>query len=255
MNSNLILILTVMLATTLKTDVAWAKKATRAPASIAAQQAVDYEPSLAELQRDLRLQHARELLGKYYEKSPVRVGENIKKIDSRIYTWTRERLPQKYKKSYKKVAEAVIYESLRHHFDPVFVLSVIQNESTFNPGCLGSLDEIGLMQLRPATAEWIAKKYDIPYKGAESLFDPVVNIRIGTAYMDYLRDGFDSHAQLYLAAYNMGKRSVNLALEKNIWPKDYAGHVMKFYVDFYNEIKDAKEAKRKKPMKDKVASL
>jgi soluble lytic murein transglycosylase len=183
------------------------------------------------------------LLGKYYKHSAVHAGENVKHINSKIYAWTRERLPKKFKKQYKKIAQTIIDESVKHEFDPVFLLSVIQNESSFNPTMLGALDEIGLMQLRPATAEWIAGKFGIKYKGDKSLHDPCVNIRIGTAYMDYLR-GRLPHAQLYISAYNMGKRNVERNLQENTWPREYASHVMRYYVEFYESIKDSQSKKK-----------
>lgn len=190
----------------------------------------------SKLQREARLAHAHELLGKYYSKSAVRSGEKVDRINSMIYRWAREHMPEDQRGQYKLVAQAIIDESLKHGMDPVFLLSVIQGESSFDLQKLGTLDEIGLMQLRPSTAEWVAHKYGLKYAGAQSLFNPVVNIRIGAAFLAYLREKFDSHAQLYLAAYNMGARNVNEARDKNVWPKDYPQHVMKFYVEFYSEI-------------------
>jgi len=211
-------------------------KTTRGAASLEHQ---DEPLTLSEMQREIRLQHARELLGKYYKTSAVHVGENIGKINSQIYTWTRERLPKKYKAQYKRIAQTIIDESMKREFDPVFVLSVIQNESSFNPTMKGSLDEIGLMQLRPGTAKWIAEKFELKYKNSKTLLDPVENIRIGLAYMDYLRDSLP-HARLYLSAYNMGKRNVQENMDRNVWPKEYASHVMRFYIEFYAQIKERK---------------
>jgi soluble lytic murein transglycosylase len=199
------------------------------------------EPS-SKIQREVRLSHAHELLGKYYSHSAVRSGEKVAKINRMIYRWAREHMPADQRYQYKRTAQAIIDESMKHQMDPVFVLSVIQGESSFDPVRLGSLDEIGLMQIRPSTAEWIAQKEGIKYTGAQSLFDPAVNVRIGAAYLAYLREKFDSHAQLYLAAYNMGARNVGRATEKNIWPKDYPIHVMKFYVEFYSTMDTAKSA-------------
>lgn len=207
-----------------------------------AQAKTEDQASLSEQQRELRLQHARELLGKHYKKSAVRSGESVRKINSKIYAWTRERLPKAYRSQYQKIAQAIIDESLKYEFDPVFVLSVIQNESSFNPAMLGKLDEIGLMQIRPATAEWIAQKFGLRFDGKKSLEDPIQNIRIGTAYMDYLRGRFDNHAQLYISAYNMGKRNVDRNISSNVWPKQYASHVMKFYVEFYSTLKPTRRS-------------
>lgn len=198
--------------------------------------------SSSELQREARLEHARELLGKYYGKSIVRRGERVKKINSRIYHYTREHLPTASRGQYKRVAQAIIDESLKYEMDPVFLLSVIQGESGFDPHKRGALDEIGLMQLRPGTAEWISEKAGLKYAGPKSLRDAVTNIRIGAAYLHYLREKFDSHAQLYLAAYNMGEHNVINALDKNIWPKDYPSFVMKVYVEFYEDVAERSTA-------------
>ncbi|MES3038687.1 MAG: lytic transglycosylase domain-containing protein [Bdellovibrionota bacterium] len=194
-------------------------------------------------QRALRLLHARELLGKYYDKSTARIGESVPKINSAIYGWTKDRLPKKHRKQYQEIAQTIIDESLKYKFDPVFLMSVIQGESSFQPDIVGGVGEIGLMQIRPETAKWITKKFEMEWKGKKSLYDPVTNIRIGAAYLSYLRDRFDMHAQLYLAAYNMGQRNVSNAVEKNIWPKDYPAHVMKHYMDFYTSLEEKAKIK------------
>ncbi|MGE4131129.1 MAG: lytic transglycosylase domain-containing protein [Bdellovibrionales bacterium] len=232
------------------------KSATRAPANLKgsadhgleellAKTEAETEPTAPELptrtpfstlQREARLQHAQELLGKYYNRSVVRSGEKFKKINSKVYRFVRQRLPKKYQKKYKKIAQAIIDESLRNEFDPLFLVSVILGESSFDPDKKGPVDEIGLMQIRPATGEWIAKKYGLKWKGVKTLRDPIRNIKIGAAYLHHLREKFDSHAQLYLAAYNMGARNVDEALEKKVWPKDYPLHVMRRYLDLYTSL-------------------
>jgi len=199
--------------------------------------------SLSKAERLIRLEHAQELLGKHYRKSVVRNGERVKKINGMVYRWTRGQLPPKYRKDYKKIAQTIIDESLKHEFDPVFLMSVISNESKFDPVIVGSFGEIGLMQILPSTGKWIAEMNGLPWKGKKSLRDPVTNIRLGAAFLAYLRGKFDSHARLYLAAYNMGQRNVKDALEKNIWPKDYAANVMRFYVGYYSELQKNRKPK------------
>lgn len=199
----------------------------------------------SEVQRECRLQHAHELLGKYYKTSAAHYTENVRKINSAIFEYTKEHLPKSHRKEYRKVAQTIIDEALKFEFDPVFLLSVIQGESSFNPRMIGGVGEIGMMQIRPTTAKWIAGMYGFQFKGRQSLFDPVTNIKIGAAYLDYLRDKFDSHAQLYLAAYNMGQRAVANVVEKNIWPKDYPIHVMKKYVEFYEDLRKERRASSK----------
>lgn len=197
---------------------------------------------LSEAQARARQTHSQELLGKYYGKSTVKVGENVRKINSQIYRWTKERWRSKGKVSHQKVAQKIIDEAHRYGFDPVFLMSIIQTESSFNPRARGTSGEIGLMQILPTTAEWIAKKNGFAWRGPESLNDPLVNIRIGAAYLSYLRDRFDLHARLYIAAYNMGQGNVDHAQSKNIWPRDYPGAVMRNYVDFYANLKEQQVA-------------
>lgn len=198
---------------------------------------MDGEPfTVGEEEKLSRLSHAHELLGKYYEHSVVRSGEDVEKINKMIYRWTYQSLPKKFKKKYQKIAQTIIDESLQHEFDPVFVVSVIMNESGFNPNCIGPVKEIGLMQIRATTGKWMAGRIGIHWKGKKALKDPITNIKIGTAYLEYLRGKFDSHARLYLAAYNMGQGNVQDALSRKIWPKDYAKHVMNHYIAYYREI-------------------
>jgi soluble lytic murein transglycosylase len=194
------------------------------------------EAKLSTAQRVQRLSHAHELLGKYYKHSAVRAGERVHKIKSSIYHWTKERLPKAYRKKYQAVAQTVIDEANKYGFDPVFLMSVIQSESSFNPTQIGGVGEIGLMQIRPQTGKWMAEMMGMPWKGDATLMDPVTNIKIGAAYLSYLRDRFDMHARLYLAAYNMGSRRVATVLERRIWPKDYPIQVMRNYVEFYSAL-------------------
>ncbi len=116
------------------------------------------------------------------------------------------------------------------------MLAVIQTESSFNPDMVGGVGEVGLMQLRPETAEWLVKKERLRVS-QKPLVDPIKNIQIGAAYMSYLRERFDDHARLYVAAYNMGPRNVRELRQKDIWPKEYAARVMSYYVDFYAQLR------------------
>ncbi|MGZ3698602.1 MAG: lytic transglycosylase domain-containing protein [Bdellovibrionota bacterium] len=185
-----------------------------------------------------RLSQAKELLGKYYRHSVVRAGEKVTDVDLFIRQWTNRALKGQWNRQSAKVARTILKESHRYNFDPIFLMAVIENESSFVPTARGEDGEIGLMQLRPTTARWIAHKYKLKWRGKSTLSDPVTNIRIGAAYLAFLRDKFDSHGRLYLAAYNMGAKNVARALERSIWPKDYPNRVMQRYIRFYSELKN-----------------
>jgi soluble lytic murein transglycosylase-like protein len=195
--------------------------------------------ALSDKQRKVRIKHAHELLGRYYKKSSVNVGETIPKINSAVYRWTKDHLPEKYKDQSGRIAQTIIDESLKRKFDPVFLMSVIEGESSWRPEKVGAVGEVGLMQLRPGTGKWMASRAGVKWGGRETLFDPCLNIKIGATYLNFLRDRFDDHARLYLAAYNMGQSNVDSALERKIWPKDYPIHIMKKYIGFYESMKSA----------------
>jgi soluble lytic murein transglycosylase len=181
---------------------------------------------------DIRVRHARELLG---SRKLVRKIAALKDIKNKIRVTVKQRLPHKYKGLASSITNTIVAEASKHHLDPYFVMAVIAGESSFNPDAVGPVGEVGLMQIRPTTGAWIAKKFKIKWQGNSSLNNPVKNIIIGTAYIAYLREKFARQGQLYIAAYNMGAANVRRALSKNVRPKDYPIHVMKRYIAFYQE--------------------
>ena len=201
--------------------------------SIAFAAKLEVSRSLASIQR---VDHARELLGSRYKKSIVSTFEQHDGIEKNILATITDRLPKKFKYQAKRVTDAIFKEAKTHSMDPYFVMAVISGESSFNPLAVGPVGEIGMMQIRPSTGKWMAEKIKFKWKGDRTLRDPVANIKLGTAYLAWLREKFDNHGQLYLAAYNMGAKNVNKAVGKHIWPKDYPKHVMKRYLAFYKAI-------------------
>ena len=91
--------------------------------------------------------------------------------------------------------------------DSRLVLAVIKTESGFDPDAESAAGAVGLMQLMPATAEFIADKAGIGDIDGESLRKPEINIRLGCAYLRYLMNRFGD-MRLCLCAYNAGEGSV-----------------------------------------------
>ncbi|MCU0970770.1 MAG: transglycosylase SLT domain-containing protein [Gammaproteobacteria bacterium] len=89
--------------------------------------------------------------------------------------------------------------------DPAWVLAVVRQESVFNPTVRSSAGATGLMQLMPATASHVARKYfgeTAPDRAA--LTDPESNVRLGTTYLRSVLDDLYGNPVLATAAYNAG---------------------------------------------------
>jgi len=107
------------------------------------------------------------------------------------------------KKDAKKLARIVMRSAKKHRLSPALILALIETESSFRYAVHSSAGAVGLMQLKPSTAAYVAERYTLPYGGADDLEDPAQNLRLGIAYLAYLKDRF-GHSAHYLAAYNLG---------------------------------------------------
>lgn len=184
----------------------------------------------------LREVHARELLGSQYRKSDAAQKSDLGDLHFRLYQEVRSQMPPQHRSKAFRITQAILRESAKFGFDPVFVAAVIKTESRYNPLAIGGVGEIGLMQIRPETAFWITKKYKISLNHANELKDPVKNVIIGVAYLDYLRGNFPDKAYRYIAAYNMGPRNVRKLIAQNKKPKEYSTHIYKHYKETYARI-------------------
>jgi soluble lytic murein transglycosylase len=145
-------------------------------------------------------------------------------------------LAPRWKNQAHAIASTVITESAKYKVDPIFVLALIKTESKFDPLIVGRFGEIGLMQIKPDTANWIANKNRLPCSVKKTLQNPGANIGFGLGYIIYLRSKFEKTPMKYVSAYNMGPLNVKRLIAKNIKPAEYSGRVMKNYEAFYSGI-------------------
>lgn len=184
-----------------------------------------------------RALHAKELLGKnnklpFLKKTP----RTEMKLHQKLHHLIKENLDDQDMESSLLISRAIIQESQKYKLDPFFLMAVIQTESQFDPRVLGSHGEIGLMQIKPDTAEWIVEKYSLEVPKEFDLKDPAINIRIGAAYLSYLRESFPKKPSRYIAAYNMGPRKVRELTLKNLTPKEYPTRVLENYRQLYHLV-------------------
>jgi soluble lytic murein transglycosylase len=112
--------------------------------------------------------------------------------------------------------DEVIKVSKEKEIDPLLLLSIMREESRFNEQALSISGALGLMQLMPFTARWIA---DVTGFGdeltTEEILKPEVNITLSAYYLKRLLNEFNSIA-LAVAAYNAGEGSVRRWLNEQI---------------------------------------
>jgi soluble lytic murein transglycosylase len=104
---------------------------------------------------------------------------------------------------------AVIREQARaKHLDPALIAAVIFAETKFDART-SPTGAIGLMQIEPATAEFLARRSGATSFHVADLADPEINIRYGSYYLRYLLDRYRHSETLALAAYNGGETNVD----------------------------------------------
>jgi len=86
-----------------------------------------------------------------------------------------------------------------HGMDARLLHAIVTVESAYDPRARSHAGALGLMQVIPATG----KRF-----GANDLFDPLQNLRAGTAYLAWLKRRFGGDLTLMLAAYNAGEGAV-----------------------------------------------
>jgi soluble lytic murein transglycosylase len=128
-----------------------------------------------------------------------------------LLRWAHTRLLQKmYPRPY---AETVVQEAEANGIDPNLVYAVIRQESRFNAEAKSSAGAIGLMQLTPATFEWLQKKETGTASfSSAALYEPKVNIHYGCRYLGLLMKKYGA-ARTALCAYNAGPGRVDQWLE------------------------------------------
>ena len=100
--------------------------------------------------------------------------------------------------------DIIVQESKSLNLDPYQVAGLIRQETIFTTRARSSASAYGLMQVLVPTARLTARRYGVNREiTAESLYEPRLNIQLGTAY---LRDQIDKFGRIeyVAAAYNAG---------------------------------------------------
>ncbi|MFN2442804.1 MAG: transglycosylase SLT domain-containing protein, partial [Thermoanaerobaculia bacterium] len=93
--------------------------------------------------------------------------------------------------------------------DPWLALAIIRQESAWEPTTVSSAGAVGLMQIMPKEAAAISTSAGLGSITRDALFEPSINVRVGTVELRQKLDLMDGNQILAIAAYNGGENAVN----------------------------------------------
>ncbi len=105
-------------------------------------------------------------------------------------------------------ASIIRQQAADKHLDPALIAAVIYAETRFRPR-ESPTGALGLMQVEPATAEFLARRSGGYGFNVADLGTPAVNIAYGSYYLRYLMNQYGGSEVLALAAYNGGETNVD----------------------------------------------
>ena len=140
--------------------------------------------------------------------------------------------------------DGVVPQAEQAGIEPAWAYGILRAESAWMSDARSGADARGLMQLVPATAAMVARSNGLNWNGGDTLYDPAVNITLGTRYLAQLASRYNGAPWLGSAAYNAGPNKVDqwLAARGTLAPdvfvatipyketREYVARVMAFSV-------------------------
>lgn len=122
-------------------------------------------------------------------------------IVSANLTKTEHNFDLRYIAPYRDLASAYAQEN---GLDEAWVYGLIRQESRFVSFAKSRVGAQGLMQIMPATAQWIAKQLGLDKRAHNKVGNPDTNIRFGTFYLKRIYESLDQSPVMATAGYNAG---------------------------------------------------
>ena len=120
--------------------------------------------------------------------------------------------------------------------DRYWVYAIMREESGFRPEIESWANARGLLQLMEGTANDMARLTGRGSVRARQLFDPEINIELGSQFMRTLGDRYEDHPCLVFAGYNGGHGNVNRwlrergTLDLDLWVEEIPYEQTRNYV-------------------------
>lgn len=99
---------------------------------------------------------------------------------------------------------AIVRHSNKRGLDPAFTYGIARTESALRTDAQSPVGARGLMQLMPATARQVAKKYGLSVPNNSKLLQADYNVSLGTAYLNQMSKRWNQQLILMTASYNAG---------------------------------------------------
>lgn len=112
------------------------------------------------------------------------------------------RFPAAYRDEFQRWGEAT-------GVDPFLLMGIARRESAFNNQAVSPVGARGLMQLMPGTAAQVSNQLGIAHPSQAELFEPELNIRLGSAYIRDMLNRYSGNRLAATAAYNAGPGRVD----------------------------------------------
>lgn len=106
-------------------------------------------------------------------------------------------------------SEYVEKYATQYGVDKFLIYAIIKGESNFNPKSESSVGAYGLMQIMEETAKETAENVKYNFENKDCLYEPEINIMLGTKYFSELSKRYDNNIHLALIAYNAGIGNVS----------------------------------------------
>ncbi len=144
----------------------------------------------------------------------------------------------------------IIMEANANGVNSDWMMSLIRQESAFNPTAKSPVGALGMMQIMPQTAKELSKKMGYRLKTSNDLLMPGSNVKLGAFYMAEILKRFDDNIVLATAAYNAGPGRVkgwlpvDQAIPGDIWvesipikeTREYVKNIMTYQVIYQQQM-------------------
>lgn len=157
-----------------------------------------------------------------------------------------------FKRLYPLYFDAEVHQyAQKWGLTPASIWAIIKKESAFESQIMSYANAYGLMQIIPPTASRLTESLGMELEDVRQLYDPNLNILLGSYYLSNLMERYDGNLYQALAAYNAGEHRVdrwrktidvsdddffmeNIEFEQT---RTYVRRVMEFYWTYHLLIK------------------